>query len=146
MAPVNRQLMDVLCSIVYMRDDFAARTLIYERAAYRAFKEEYKLYQSAFGGLPEWKAFFIDQKTLLRAMAKPLRITLAEKRNSNLIPRWKQPYNLSKQNTKSQPFLKWMVKWLYNDTSAEAHISGAGLFYVSPFLLADLADDQSDMR
>src|SRR5579862_7995302 len=81
MAPVNRQLMDMLCSIVFMRDDFATRTLIYERAAFRAFKEEYKLYQSAFSGLPEWKAFFIDQRVLLRELAKPLRITLAEKRN-----------------------------------------------------------------
>jgi hypothetical protein len=143
LAPVNRQLMDILFSIIYMRDDFAVRTLLYERAAFRAFKEEYQLYESAFRGLPEWKAFFIDQKMLLRLMAKPLRITLAEKRNLELIPRWKQPFKLSRQNTKSQPFLKWMVKWLYNDTSAEAHISGAGLFFVSPFLLADLTDEQT---
>jgi hypothetical protein len=141
MAPVNRQLMDMFCSIVFMRDDFAARTLLYERAAFRAFKEEYKLYQTASIGLPEWKAFFIDQKTLLREIAKPLKITLAEKRNLDLIPRWKQPYKLSKQHTKSQKFLQWMVKWLYNDTSAEAHVSGAGLFYVSPFLLADLSEE-----
>jgi hypothetical protein len=142
LAPVNRQLMDILFSIVYMRDDFAPRTLMYERAAFRAFKEEYQLYQSAFRGHPEWRPFFVDQKMLLRLMAKSLRITLAEKRKLELIPRWKQPFKLSRQNTKSQPFLKWMVKWLYNDTSAEAHISGAGLFFISPFLLADLAEDQ----
>jgi hypothetical protein len=142
MAPVNRQLMDMLFTLVYIRDDFAARALAYERASYRAFKEEYKLYQDAYSKLPEWKHFFLDQKMLLRLMASPLKITLAEKRNLKRIPRWKGPFKLSNQPSKSQPFLKWMEKWLYGDTSAEAHLSGAGLFYISPFLLADLADEQ----
>jgi hypothetical protein len=141
MPPVNRQLMDMLFTIVYMRDDFDARTLAYERASYRGFKEEYKLYEGTFSGLPEWKPYFADQKTLLRIMGPLLRITLAEKRNLKRIPRWKGPFKLSQHPTKSQKFLKWMEKWLYGDTSAEAHLTGTGLFYVSPFLLADLADD-----
>jgi hypothetical protein len=143
LAPANRQLMDILCSIVYIRDDFAARTLDYERAAYRAFKEEYQSCQKTFRGHPEWKPYLIDQQTMLRHVAKTVGITLKEKRNLDLIVRWKQPFKLSKKPTKSQPFLKWVVKWLYNDTSAEAHISGAGLFFVAPFLLADLADEQT---
>jgi hypothetical protein len=140
--PVNRQLMDLLFTLVYIRDDFSARSLTYERAGYRAFKEEYEMYRSRWGGLPEWKPFFADQKTVLRQMAKPLRITLADKRNLNRIPRWKGPFKLSKEKTASQPFLKWMEKWLYGDTSAEAHLTGIGLFSVSPFLLADLADEE----
>jgi hypothetical protein len=35
-----------------------------------------------------------------------------------------------------------MVKWLYADTSAEAHLTGIGLFSVSPFLIADLTEEE----
>jgi len=141
-APINRQLMDMLFTIVYMRDDFPARTLAYERASYRAFKEEYKQFYGAYKDVKEWKPFFSDQKLLLRIMGPILNLSLADKRNVERIPRWKQPHKLSRQHTKSQPFLQWLHRWVYGDTSAEAHLSGTGLFAVSPFLLADLSDEQ----
>jgi hypothetical protein len=34
-------------------------------------------------------------------------------------------------------------KWVYDDTSAEAHLAGVGLFSLAPFLLAELADAQT---
>jgi|SRR5580692_11145718 hypothetical protein len=132
MPPVNRQLMDMLFTLVYIRDDFDARVVAYERASYRAWKEEYELYRGRFGGLPEWRSFFSFQKAFLPQIAKMLGITQAEKRNLNRIPRWKGPFKLSLEKTQSQPFLKWMVKWLYGETSAEAHLTGDWtLFYLS---------------
>ncbi|HKM67326.1 MAG TPA: hypothetical protein VJX70_09190 [Candidatus Acidoferrum sp.] len=142
MPPVNRQLMDLLFTLVYIRDNFHARLLSYERASYRAWKEEYELYRGRFSGLPEWRSFFSFQKAFLPQIAKMLGITQAEKRNLNRIPRWKGPFKLSQEKTQSQPFLKWMVKWLYGETSAEAHLTGIGLFSISPFLLADLAEEE----
>jgi hypothetical protein len=35
-----------------------------------------------------------------------------------------------------------MEKWLYGDTSTEAHLTGIGLFSVSPFVLIDLTDEE----
>jgi hypothetical protein len=140
--PVNRQLMDLLFTLVYIRDDFDARCPVYERAGYRAAKEEYQLYRSKYLGLSEWKPFFADQKVVVREIGKALKITLAQKRNLKRIPRWKGPFKLSKEKTASQSFLRWMEKWLYGDTSSEAHLTGIGLFCVSPFLLAELADEE----
>jgi hypothetical protein len=36
-----------------------------------------------------------------------------------------------------------MEKWLYDDISSQAHLTGTGLFNVSPFLLSSLADEQT---
>jgi hypothetical protein len=142
--PVNRQLMDLLFTLVYMLDDFGPRSLAYERAGWRAFKEEYNRYHSRFGGLREWRPFFADQKETLQLAAKAIGITTADKRRLERIARWKGPFKLAKEKTASQPFLQWLEKWLYGETSAQAHLTGTGLFSVSPFLLSDLASD--DMR
>jgi hypothetical protein len=142
--PLTRQVMDLLCTLVFLRDDFVTRSLAYERAGYRAFKEEYDLFQTRYGRLREWKNYFTDQRTLSRYMAKSLKITRTEKKNLKLIPRWNGPFKLSKEKTPSQNFLKWIVKWLYGEISGEAHLTGTGLFSVSPFLLADMdfVDDE----
>lgn len=134
--------MDLLFTLAYIRDDFGPRCMAYERSSYRAFKEEYLLYHGRYAGMSEWKAFFAEQKKLLPAMARILGITQAEKRNLDKIPRWPGPFKLSRKATASGPFLKWMVKWLYGDTSAESHLTGIGLYSVSPFLLTDLADEE----
>jgi hypothetical protein len=139
---VNRQLMDLLCTLVYIRDDFAARSLAYERSSYRAFKEEHELYRSRFGNLPEWKEFFSAQKRLISLIGKVLQIPLREKRNPKLIPRWLGPFKLSNKQTSSSAFLKWMVKWMYSDTSAEAHLTGIGLFSIAGFLLAEFGPEE----
>jgi hypothetical protein len=137
--PVNRQLMDLLFTLVYIRDDFGPRSLAYERAGWRAFREEYDKYHSEYGSSKEWKQYFSEQKRVLKMMVAPLKITMEEKRNPSLIERWKGPFKLSRKPTASRPFLQWMEKWIYGDTSAEAHLTGIGLFNVSPFLLSNLA-------
>jgi hypothetical protein len=137
--PVNRQIMDLLFTLVYMRDDFGSRSLAYERAGWRAFREEYDRYHSKYGSSREWKPFFTEQKRILKMMAAPLKISKVENNNPSLIDRWKGPFKLSQKPTASGPFLQWLEKWVYSDTSAEAHLTGIGLFNISPFLLSNLA-------
>jgi hypothetical protein len=58
-APVNRQLLDLLFSLVYMLDDFPTRSLQYQRAGWREATEEYHEFKTEFSRDPEWKAFFV---------------------------------------------------------------------------------------
>ena len=140
--PLNRQIMDLLFSLVYIRDDFSERALRYERASYRALKEEYLLHRDRYEGFVDWKPFLADMKRALQEMARTLKITHAEKLKLERIPRWLGPSKLSKKISASSAFLKWMIKWVYDDTSAEAHLTGVGLFSLAPFVLAELADPQ----
>ena len=142
-APVNRQLLDFLFSLVYMLDDFPTRSLQYHRAGWREASEEYHKFKSEFSRDPEWKAFFANFSKGLGQLAPLFRITEREKKNVKLIPYWKHPGELKDEQTSCRNFLRWLDKWLYADTSAQSHLSFGGLFMVSPFLVAELVGGQS---
>ena len=76
-------------------------------------------------------------------MEQALQITKNERRNPKTIPYWKHPFELKDEQTASRPFLRYLNNWLYNDTSAQAHLSCGGLIMISPFLLADLVGGQN---
>jgi hypothetical protein len=42
---------------------------------------------------------------------------------------------------KSQPFLKFLERWLYGETSAQAHLNPGGLFSIALFVLSDFAPE-----
>lgn len=135
---VNRQLLDLLFSLVYMLDDFETRSLQYQRAGWREASEEFQKFKVEYSADPEWSAFFKSSKKTLDDMVVRFRISAKEVRNPKLIPYWKHPFELKDEITKSRKFLRWLDKWLYGDTSAQAHMSFGGLIMVSPFLVADI--------
>lgn len=139
--PINRQLLDLLFSLVYMLDDFRSRSMRYQRAAFRELSEERHKVKSEFSGHPEWESHFANLADLLRTFAERFHITDEERMNPSLIPYWKHPFELKDEKTKSRPFLRYLDKWLYADTSAQAHLSFAGLFSIAGLLLADLQED-----
>ncbi len=141
--PVNRQLLDLLFSLVYMLDDFEVRSLEYQRAGWREAREELHKFKTEFSRDPEWRAFLQNFKTGLETLVPLLGITAEEEKDPSLIPYWKHPGELKDEKTESRSFLRWLDKWLYGDTSAQAHLSFGGLFMVSPFLVAELVGGQS---
>ena|SRR5271157_325335 len=48
LAPVNRQLLDLLFSLVFMLDDFEERSLRYQKAGWREMTEEYHKFKSTY--------------------------------------------------------------------------------------------------
>jgi hypothetical protein len=139
---INRQLLDLLFSVVYMFDDINVRSDEYERAGWREAYEQYQKEKTAFSKDPEWKPYFKILRESLSSMAKELRITSQQQGNPKLIPYWKHPYELQEEQTASRPFLRYLNKWIYHDTSAQAHLSCGGLIMMSPFLLAELVGGQ----
>jgi len=141
---INRQLLDLLFSLVYMLDDFSVRSLQYERAGWRELKEETQRLRTRFANDQDWKQYFKNADAIIETGIRYLGITKEEIRNPRLIPYWKHPYELKDEKTRSRPFLKYLEKWLYADTSAQAHLSSGGLGVASPFLMADLLPDHTD--
>jgi len=142
-APVNRQLLDLLFSLVYMLDDFEKRSLEYQRAGWREIVEEYQKFSTEFAHDPEWKPFLDAQKQTIDFYEKLFGITAAQRAKPSLIPFWKHPSELKNARTASRPFLRWLDKWLYHDTSAQAHLSFGGLLAVSPILVAELVSEDA---
>jgi hypothetical protein len=137
-APVNRQLLDLLFSLVYMLDDFQTRSLRYQRAGWREAREEYQKYKTEFSADQEWQPFFRGFRKGLGEMALRFGISATEERNPARVPYWPTPTQLKDERTTSRVFLRWLETWLYGDTSLQAHLSFGGLIMVAPFLVAEL--------
>jgi hypothetical protein len=131
--PANRQILDLLFTLVFMMDDFPSRSMAYELSSYRQFREEYAKYHARYGKNPSWKQSLRDLRATRKMMEKYLPITPKQKRDPASIDYWRGAYKLMKQPTKSQPFLKFLEKWLYGETSAQAHLNPAGLFSIAGF-------------
>jgi hypothetical protein len=139
--PANRQLLDLLFSLVFMMDDFVTRSLAYERSGYRQAREEYDKFFAKYGTDPKWQEHFLTLNGFMPTMEKYLSITPEQKANPGLIAGWYAPYRLMKEPTKSRPFMTFLEKWIYGETSAQAHLSAAGLLSVGMFLLSEFAPE-----
>jgi hypothetical protein len=137
---VNRQLLDLLFTLVYMFDDFPNRALEYEKAGWRESVEEYNRLHARFGKDPDadWIDFFAGRTMAMDSMADYLGITPAQRSDLKLIPRWGTPTQLKKKKTSSKLFLEWLYEWFYQDTSRNAHLSNSALYAISPFMLAEI--------
>lgn len=135
---INRQLLDLLYSLIFMADSFDDRSLQYQRAGWREAVEEYRRYSARYSGDPDWRQHFTNLETILEAMVLRYGITDAQRKNPALIPYWKTPTQMKDEKTPSRQFLKYLDKWLYGDTSAQAHLSFGGLIVIAQFLVADL--------
>jgi hypothetical protein len=134
---INRQLLDLLFSLVYMLDDFDSRSFQYQRAAFREMTEEQHQFKTRFGSDPEWQDHFSNVDQTIEQLIERFKIAPEEQKNPKLVPYWKHPFHLKEERTKSRDYLRYLDKWLYGDTSAQAHLSFAGLLRVWPFLVAD---------
>jgi hypothetical protein len=139
---INRQLLDLLFSLVYMLDDFRPRSLAYQKAGWRDMHEEVEKFKESFASDPEWASYFTMMEKMLAATADRHSLSKEEQKDPSLVPYWDTPYRLLKKVRKNPalcaPFLEYLEKWLYKDTSGQSHLTFGGLFKVSPFLLADI--------
>jgi hypothetical protein len=135
---INRQLLDLLFTVVYMLDELPGRSLEYLRAGWREHLEEYKQNENTFGADPEWRDYFALMREDSKSQADRLQLTPKERQNPKLIPYWKHPFQLKDEQTKSRECLRYLDKWVYGDVSAQAHLSCFGLLKVAPMILAPL--------
>jgi hypothetical protein len=140
--PINRQLMDLWFSLVYIMDDLAFRALAYEQCGYRELGEEILKMRARYGSDPDWQAWFHDMQDLMTTMEQQVPLTADQKANPSDIPYWGTPFQLAKQPGKSQGFLQFLLQLLYHDTSAEAHLKPVRLLVSGSFLLKDMASEQ----
>jgi hypothetical protein len=139
--PANRQLFDLLFTLVYMMDDFRIRSIDYELSGYRQLRETFNRFHTRFGKNPKWRQWFKEQRETRRLMEKYLAISTRQKRNPQKIPYWQSPFRLKQKATKSQKFMQFLDEWLYGEISAQAHLNAAGLLEVGQFVLVSFAPE-----
>lgn len=139
--PVNRQLLDLLFTLVFMMDDFEARSAEYDLCSYRQAREEYEQFQRKYGKRSEWRSRLQEKREWLKLLEEYLSVTSQQKAKPGGIPYWVGPYRLMRLPGKSQSFMKFLETWIYGDTSAQAHLNPAGLYTIGLFLFSDFAPE-----
>jgi hypothetical protein len=139
---INRHILDLLFTLVYMLDDFPARSLAYELSAYRQLREEYDQFRNRYARDSKRKKYFADLLRLRHMLERYLPITPEQRANPKLIEYWYAPNKLKDKPTKSRPFMRFLDKWLYGETSAVAHLNAGGLFSIGGMVMADLAPEE----
>jgi hypothetical protein len=144
--PINRQIVDLWFSLVYMMDDFVPRSLAFELCSWREHVEQIQIARAKRAHDPEWEGWFEDMNQLKELMEASLPITDAMKANPSSIPYWYSPTSLVKQVSECQSFLQFLNELLYHKISNEAHLKPAGLLVGAGILLADIAPQEISER
>lgn len=139
---INRQMMDLWFSLVYIMDDFDSRSLAYELYAYRQLREHIEETRKRYGAIDEWKDWFEDSEQVVKMMEAELPLTAENKADPVItLTSWPHPHALTERVSKSQDFLKLLHDLIYADTSITAHFKPAGLMEAAGILLLDVAPD-----
>jgi len=137
--PINRQIMDLWFTIVYMMDDFGPRSLAYELGSYKELRRQIDDSRKRYGADPEWEGWFEDMQDLVTMVEKQLSLTAEQKANPQSIVSWPHPHALTEKPSKSQSFLQFLHQLIYGEVSVEAHLKPAGLMVSAGILLSDIA-------
>lgn len=139
--PINRQMMDSLFSLIYMLDDFPARSLEYEISGYRQLRETRDRYIARYSSEARMQEYLANLNNLCDLTERYLPITTGQRADPSKIPRWPPPSRLIKRKTASRTFLGFLHAWLYDDTSAQSHVNAAGLAQVGAFMLTGVGPE-----
>lgn len=135
--PINRQLLDLLFTIVYLLDDYRPRVREYMRSGFRELVEEQHHWKTTFGNDAEYKAHIRNMDQLLIDLAGNLEISPDIRKDVRSLPYWPHPDKLKDLKSQSRPFLRHLNQWFYHDTSAQSHLTFGGLLEISFFFLAE---------
>jgi hypothetical protein len=142
LAPINRQIMDLWFTLIYIRDDFEPRSLLYEQGAYRELREQIDENRAQYGSDPEWQDWISSMELVAAMMEAEITLTPEQKANPHsTIPSWPHPHQLSERQTASHEFLAFLHKQFYGKISVESHLKAAGLTLVAGLLLADVGPE-----
>lgn len=101
--PINRQLMDLWFSLVYIMDDFGPRALDYDQCGYRETREQVDKTRKQYGADPEWQGWFEDMQDLVSLMEKQVPLSADQIADPSQIPYWLAPSPLAPHKLAKRP-------------------------------------------
>lgn len=140
---ITRSLLEVLFTIIYVGEDFPARADWFQKAGWREHWEERRKYLNEYSKKPEWKTFFKEFDKALQIGVTELGITPEEVKHPETIKYFPIGARFVKNmGSKNRSFVKWLERWLYEETSAIAHFTPLGVMKFGFFLVRDLASEK----
>lgn len=144
--PVNRQLLDLLFSLVFMLEELGPRALAYQKSGWRELMEERQAVSTSYAKDPNYRDYLSGMKMQTGRLAEALQISLEEQKNPELISFWPTPTNLVELPGSSRDFRRHLMKWIYADVSSQSHLGFGGLQKMGGFLVTDLMSDSPSFQ
>lgn len=156
---INRQLIDLYVTLLYILDDFLPRVGGYQQSSWKDMKKHVESEIEKHGNDPVWAEYISVQQGIVDKTAVAYDVTTTQQGNLNSIPWWDTPNRMKrklekkkKDHTKNPAtappltmneaaILHVIDEW-WGGTSQIAHMAFSGLLQVTPFLMAtDLMGD-----
>jgi len=151
---INRQLIDLYVTLLYILDDFAPRVRQYQHSGWRDMKKHVESEIVKHGNDPLWAEYIRSQQSMLDVAADVYDVTANQQANLKLITWWDTPNRISKQLekkqqqhaqnpatapplTKNESAILHVIDEWWGGTSQIAHMTFSGLLEVAPYLMAE---------
>ena len=156
---INRQLIDLYVTLLYILDDFLPRVREYQQSGWKDLKNHVESESEKHGNDPVWAEYISVQQGIVDKTAVAYDVTTTQQANLGLIPWWKTPNRMKKKLTmkekahatnpavappltKNEATILYVIDEWWGGTSQIAHMAFSGLLDVTPFLMAtDLMGD-----
>lgn len=130
--PINRSILEIIFSVLYLLEDLSEHTKHYFRAAWRAEQEVLDQFQKRYGGRgrSRWDTYIANRTEKQVKMEAALPITPDEKNDLNKILRWPKMRQLRgrlKNSPRTLSYLEYLDDWFYRELSTQAHGEPTGV-------------------
>ena len=147
-SPLVRSLLELLFTIVFIRERPRSRVGWFHRSGWRELKELLEELQLRYGSQAKWKPKLMQLQESLEHLRRAHRIFKREAENPRSIVYW--PTAMQMLNPKSDYLRTRARRFLghltlrYRNLSQDHHISGAGIIRVYAKLLIDERDERRE--
>jgi hypothetical protein len=148
--PMVRTLLDLLATLVFMREDLAGRVFWYHRGGWRELSERYDQHEAAYGQESSWQPWLQQFKKGLEGLRQGWSISEAEASEPAKLQYWPILGQIIRKrlckNDETHSFLVYINDWFYRGLSAGAHGSAAGIVSLHGQLLLPRQDERLEQR
>lgn len=131
--PLNRTILEIIGSVLYLLEDLPRHTDLFFRAAWRDDYEMLIKYRERYGGRPRWDSYIDQRSKGLAKLEAKLGITETEKKNLDRVLRWPTLGKILRRlrndypHSNALPYLEFLDDWLYRELSTQSHLEPRGL-------------------
>ncbi|MGH7215662.1 MAG: hypothetical protein ACREIG_00345 [Nitrospiraceae bacterium] len=145
-APLIRSLVDLVYTILFIREKPRSRIKRFSRAGWRETKEMVLTLEKQYGSNRKWKPKLVRLNEGLEDLRIAYRISTRAARHPETLPKWPIPSVIlreEKLRPKTRRFMQYLMLW-YRELSQEHHMSGGGIIRVYGKLLLESTDADRD--
>lgn len=129
--PLARVVLELLYTTIYILDSPVDRTMLFEKASYKAIFDHWRRHEKKYGNDPAWADHLAKLRRNLDIFGPLFHLTPQEVADpGKKLRKWPTPKPMRDELAKQRPELAklfdYLSDWFYARLSEDAHVSGAG--------------------